>query len=390
MTGSAEPTPPAAGPAPLRLTQIVASLEARHGGPSRSVRGLSTAQAAAGHTVELLTTAVGAVGEAVAEGNLTVRTFAREWPAALAPSAPLRRHLRDSAPEIVHHHGLWLRPLHYAHEAARRTGVPLVISPRGMMSPWAWSHRRWKKALADHFIHPGALAGAAGWHATSAGEANDIRRLGFTQPVCLAPNGVAAVPEADNAAAAAHWQERWPELRRRPAALFHSRFHVMKRPLELIDLWAACAPRDWLLLLVGIPEQYSVPQLQAYVRRAGLQDRVAVFDGTDQLPPYAAATLFLLPSHTENFGLVVAEAMARSLPVLATETSPWQGLEAEGAGRCVPWYGFGAALTALLTEGPAVLQERGRRARAWALRDYSWKKSAGTLAAFYSELRTRR
>ena len=390
MTGSAEATLPLAGPAPLRITQLVASLEARHGGPSRSVRGLSTAQAAAGHTVDLLTTAVGAGGEAVTEGNLTVRTFAREWPAAVASSAPLRRHLRSSTPEVIHHHGLWLRPLHYAHEAARRTGVPLVISPRGMMSPWAWSHRRWKKALADRFIHPGALAGAAGWHATSEGEVADIRRLGFTQPVCLAPNGVIPAAAADGAAAAAHWQERWPELRRRPAALFHARFHVMKRPLELIDLWAACAPRDWLLLLVGIPEQYSVPQLQAYVRRAGLQDRVAVFDGTDQPPPYAAATLFLLPSQTENFGLVVAEAMVQGLPVLATETSPWQALEVEGAGRCVPWNAFGSALTALMAEGPTALRERGRRARAWALRDFSWEKSARTLAAFYLELRPRR
>ncbi len=58
-----------------------------------------------------------------------------------------------------------------------------------MMSGWAWRHRRWRKYLAEHLIHPGAFARAAGWHATSPEEANDIRALGFQQPVCVAPNG---------------------------------------------------------------------------------------------------------------------------------------------------------------------------------------------------------
>jgi len=373
----------------MRIAQIVASLESRHGGPSRSVLGLATALAAAGHDVELLTTAPGRQAAETPAPNLAVRTFPRQWPASVVPSAPLRAFLRAGTFDVIHHHGLWLRPLHYAHQTAQRSGVPLVVSPRGMMAPWAWAHRRGKKRLAARWVHPGALASVRGWHATSEAEAEDIRRLGFTQPVCVAPNGVTLPTAAEATASREFWHNHCPELRDRPAALFYSRFHAMKRVIELIDLWLEQAPARWKLLLVGIPEQFSVKALRDYVYRAGGEDRVAVFDGTDRPPPYAAADLLLLPSHSENFGLVVAEALSHGLPVLATDSTPWGGLDAHGAGHCVPWEEFGTALTGLLDEGPEGLRSRAAAARQWVQAEFAWEKSAGTLANFYEGLRAR-
>jgi glycosyltransferase involved in cell wall biosynthesis len=373
----------------MKIAHIVASLEARHGGPSRSVLGLATVLAQTGHVVDLLTTAPTPTAAPMITGNLTVQTFHREWPQLLSPSMPLRAHLRASSPELVHHHGLWLRPLHYARAAAAKSGVPLVISPRGMMAPWAWQNRRWKKFLASHLVHPGALAAAHGWHATSEAEAEHIRRLGFRQPICIAPNGVVAPSAAERAAAKEFWRQQCPELLRRPAALFYSRFHPMKRVIEQIDLWLQHAPKDWLLLFVGIPEEFSVEQLRGYVYRSSGQNRVAVFDGTHVPPPYSVAELLLLPSHTENFGLVVAEALAHGLPVLATDTTPWASLEGSGAGRCVPWSQFGPTLAALLAENAEQRDTRRAAARILAATELGWAKSAATLAAFYENLRAR-
>jgi glycosyltransferase involved in cell wall biosynthesis len=370
----------------LKSCHIVPSLEARHGGPSKSVLGLSRALAKGGNPVELLTTEPGP-GYERQEGDLVVRAFPRDWPRSICPSAGLRRHLRTNQADVVHHHSIWLRTLHYARMAARRQGVPLVVSPRGMMDPWAWRHHHRKKSLARTFIHPGAFEAVDGWHATSADEEESLRALGFRQPVCVAPNGVAPLSAQDRAAAAAHWHSVVPASTQRPVALFYSRFHQKKRLLELIDAWLDYGPKDWLLLLVGIPEDYTPKMLEDYVMRSSQAGRVRAYDGADQPPPYPIASLFLLPSHGENFGLSIAEAMANGVPVLVTDSTPWAPINALGAGWCVPWAGYGMALREATGEGPSVLAERGAVARDWVLREYSWERPARALAEFYSGLK---
>lgn len=368
----------------MRICQIVPSLEERHGGPSKSVYQLSSALSLLDSKVELFTTGPGAAASRF-EGALKITTFPRGWPESVCPSGELRRALAQSDAEIVHHHGLWLRPLHYAQRAADR-GATFVISPRGMMSPWAWKHHRMRKRLAAAWIHPDAFYRAHGWHATSAEEAQDIRRLGFKQPICVAPNGV-RLPDADRfIATGAAWRERCPRIGDRPVALFYSRFHRKKRLRELFHLWLAAPRENWFLLIVGVPEEYSVAEIQEWIVAAGAEDRIAVFDGANLPAPYAVASLLLLPSHSENFGLVIAEAMAAGVPVLVTNTTPWTGLNTDQRGWCVPWEEFHRTLMTAMAEGPARLAERGQRARAWVLDEFSWEKTARKLLTFYQQL----
>lgn len=375
----------------MKLCHIVPSLEDRHGGPSKSVRALANSLASLGESVELLTTAeAGAPVTLDGRDAATIRMFPRVMPRWLARSPELHAHLRSAGFDCVHHHSLWLRPLHYAHAAARHGQVPLVISPRGMMSGWAYAHRRWRKALAGALVHPGAFAGAAGWHATSPEEADDIRKLGFRQPVCVSPNGVTVPTDLDLAVARTAWLELCPLARTRPVALFYSRFHRKKRLRELIDLWLSAPRGDWLLLVAGIAEDYTAAGLNALIAAAGGGERIVVLDGTGRPPPYAAASLFLLPSHSENFGLVIAEALAAGVPSLVTDRTPWSGLGANQCGWCVPWENFGATLATALATRPSELEAMGRRGRDWAARDYSWERAARLLGEFYRHLRDER
>ncbi len=372
---------------PLSICHLVPSLEDRHGGPSKSVRALANAQAQLGSPVDLLATLEpGQPAPASGDDVARVRFFARESPRWLCRSSGLRQHLDGANYDCVHHHSLWLLTLRYAHEAARRRNVPLVISPRGMFSGWAFAHRRWRKRLAELLVHPGAFAHAAGWHATSPEEADDIRRLGYQQPVCVAPNGVVLPSPDELAAARTRWHELCPATRSRPVALFYSRFHRKKRLRELLDLWLSAPRGDWLLLLVGVPEEYSVAEINGWIRSAGAQDRVAVFDGTNQPPPYGAASLFLLPSHSENFGLVIAEALAAGVPALVTDTTPWRGLAAHEAGGCVPWTNYADTLGAVLARPSAELAAMGARGRAWMAQEFSWERAARLLLEFYARL----
>jgi len=138
---------------------------------------------------------------------------------------------------------------------------------------------------------------------------------------------------------------------------------------------------------VGIPEDYAVAALQAYVQRSLGAARIRVFDGANRPEPYAVASLFVLPSHSENFGLAIAEAMANGVPAVVTDGSPWAALNDRDLGWCVPWADFPSALRAALAEGPDRLRARGERARAWVQAEYSWAKAAATLLAFYPTLR---
>jgi glycosyltransferase involved in cell wall biosynthesis len=370
----------------VKSCQIVPSLEVRHGGPSKSVVGLSKAMARSSDEVELLATDPGA-GWYQQEGTLKIQVFHRSWPGSFCSSSELRAHLRTVSADIVHHHSIWLRTLHYAHQTARRLGVPFVVSPRGMMDPWAWRHHSRKKALARAFVHPGAFEAVDGWHVTSQNEAVALRSLGFQQPLCVAPNGVAAPSAKDMEDAAAHWRDVVPASRQRPVALFYSRFHKKKRLIELIDCWLEFGPEDWLLLVVGIPEDYTPQMIDNYVLRSGNAGRVRAYDGAGHPPPYAIASLFLLPSHGENFGLSIAEALAHGVPALVTDSTPWSGLNRTGAGWCVPWPEFGSALRSATTEGAESLRHRGAVARAWVLREFSWDESARILSEFYTGLR---
>jgi len=372
----------------MRLCQIVPSLAAQHGGPSQSVRALANHLVSDGTAVELLTTReADELVSPAADDRATIHAFPRVFPRLLARSPGLDRHLRNAAPDCVHHHSIWLRTLAYAADAARTRDCPLVISPRGMLSDWAWAHHRWRKQLAAWFVHPGAMHRATAWHATSEEEARDIRARGFRQPVCVAPNGVPMPNERNLAPARAAWQELCPAIRNRPVALFYSRLHRKKRVRELIDLWLAQSRGDWLLLIVGTPEEYTAEGLAAEVAARGASDRVAVCDGTNRPAPYAVASLFLLPSHSENFGLVIAEALATGVPTLVTDATPWRHLGEHEAGWCVPWAEYGTTLDRALAVDAEELRNRGQKGRELMQRDYSWERVARILHEFYRQLR---
>ncbi len=381
------------------VLHVIASIDPRHGGPSRSVPALAAAQAALGAKVGLATltpedpSVIGYWSLDIAHFPSLPGPLGR----ALAFSPGLADFLATTPTRTVHAHGLWLRPLHHAARAARLHRAPLVLAPRGMLEPWALGHHTWKKRLAAALLHPDALARVAGWHATADQEAAQLRTLpawlrpptSDTTPVCVAPNGIDAPDPAAHAPAHAAWSAAYPQLRDTRVALFYGRLHRKKRVAELIELWRAEPRPGWTLLVAGIPGDYSIADLCALAPSdaAGSASPVIVADGAALPQPYPLAELFLLPSHSENFGQAVAEALAAGLPALVTDTLPWRSLDAAGAGRCVPWADYPAALTALLAEPPAALASLGRSARDWVLQHFTWSASARRLLEFYPTLR---
>lgn len=296
----------------------------------------------------------------------------------------VRHVIANDSPDIVHDHGLWL-PLHGAVAlAARQQGVPLVLSPKGMAMPWALRYKRWKKRLTWWAYQRWIMRQAVLLHATSAAEVEAFRALGLTQPIAMVPYGV-DIPGTLPV----------PQQNAGRTALFLSRLHPKKGLPVLLDAWATLQPTGWRLVLVGPDERGHRAALEEQVRTLGLQQNVQ-FEGpvpdAEKWQWYADADLFILPTYSENFGIVVPEALAAGTPALTTTGAPWQDLETHGCGWWVePTMG---AIQSALGEALACSdQDRaamGQRGRHLVEEKYTWASVGEQMVAVYEWLLGRR
>jgi len=105
-------------------------------------------------------------------------------------SRKLRRWLNDSAADLVHRHGIWTDPQWAALQWQKKTGKPVVLSPHGMLDPWAVKNSAWKKKVAGALFANESLRKASCIHALCRAEAESIRAYGLKNPIALIPNGV--------------------------------------------------------------------------------------------------------------------------------------------------------------------------------------------------------
>jgi glycosyltransferase involved in cell wall biosynthesis len=268
----------------------------------------------------------------------------------------------------------------YAGAAARHSGRPFVFSVHGMMAPAALKRSRWKKAIFDWLGQRRSLASATCFHATSHDEYEDIRRRGYRQPVCVVPFGI-DIPKVVRKAACD-----------RRTLLFLGRVHPIKRIDVLLLAWRAVqgAFPDWDLVICGPDNDGHLPTLQRLAKELGTV-RVS-FVG----PKYSqekedlldACDLLVLPSFSENFGFVVAEALAHAVPAIVTRAAPWDGLLQHSCGW---WIDISPeSLERCLRDGLALersaLKQMGQRGRDWMTRDLSWSRAAEMMGLTYEWL----
>jgi glycosyltransferase involved in cell wall biosynthesis len=247
-----------------------------------------------------------------------------------------------------------------------------------MLEPWAFRYRRWKKLPVWLLWERRGLQSSAVLHATSEQEATNIRALGLRAPIAVIPNGV-DVPDLPPPGNRAHEQRR---------AVFLSRIHPVKGILNLIEAWRQVRPHGWSLLIAGPDEANHLSSVQAAVRQAGLTPTVK-FVG----PVYRqqkqdllnSADLFILPTFSENFGIVVAEALASAVPVITTKGAPWKCLETHGCGW---WVDVGVpplarALSEATQCSQTELRQMGLRGRHLVAEKFAWPPIALQMRAVY-------
>jgi glycosyltransferase involved in cell wall biosynthesis len=301
----------------------------------------------------------------------------------------MRRWLDEEAASgrvnVIHNHSLWMMPNVYPGRVCRRhPECRLVVSPRGTLSQWALRKNAALKKMFWLLLQGPAVSEASCFHATARSEYEDIRRCGINQPVCILPNGIDVLP--------LHQLDHNGRLR----LLFLSRIHPKKGLDVLMHAWHAVEARfpDWDLDIVGPGEPVymkNMRNLATALRLKRVSFRGPIY-GDDKLEMYRAASIFVLPTHSENFGVAVAEALAAGTPAIVTVGAPWSGLISERAGW---WIEQGVdALVACLEEAlatsPERLAEMGAAGRRWMIRDFSWQQIGERFSQTYHWLLTGR
>ena len=300
-----------------------------------------------------------------------------------AARTPLPRSWRLDEFDLVHIHGIWEPRLHKVAVMCRKAGVPYVIAPRGMLEPWSLKQKWFKKRIARWLYQDRDLKLSAALHATAESEAEQLRRLGFKNKIIVSPNGV-NVPETAVEAKA-------------------------KGAIERSEIAEGLREQRWVCELV-----YTVsgPDEKAYEQK--VKDRILALgmsykdkDGTIHPSPspspfafiftgplddaekwtaYARADLFVLPTYSENFGIVVAEALWAGVPVITTKGTPWAELEERKCGWWVDLSELDSALREATSTSDLDLDLLGRNGRALVEERYTWAAVCDKMVRGYREV----
>lgn len=372
----------------VSVFHVIGGMHPGAGGPSSAVASLADAQAAMpGVSVTVLCQSVAGAPTVVA-GNPDVlqRVLESRSPLALKTGEPIRQALAALSPlerpDLLVSHGLWLLVNHWAVRAARRYGIPLIIHTHGMLRPWALNHKSWRKRLAMALYQRRDLSTAQLLVASSLPEYEEFRALGLRQPVAIIPHGV-SLPAWEGAEA--------PPLgtgRAVRTVLFLGRIYPVKGLLNLIDAWAFVRPPGWRLRLAGPDEGGHLTEVLRRARQAGVSDSidyVGEVRGESKTSLYQGADVFVLPSFSENFGVVVVEALAHGLPVITTHGTPWADLLTFGCGW---WVELGVAPLAVALREAVALSDAERRAKGYRgrmyVQRYNWADIAEQMGEVYS------
>lgn len=370
-----------------------------YGGPIQSVYHLCRQLARDGCAIRVLTTNANghtAVLDVdtnreleVVEG-VHVRYCSRLRPESTSVALLRALHGYVNWSDIVHLTAVYNFPTIPTLVACQLLNKPIIWSPRGALQRWEGSTRLKSKALWERICRLIAPAGMV-LHVTSAEEAQEsLQKVPGFKAVVI-PNAV-EIPE---------------DPRRYPGTgtlrlLFLGRLHPKKGienlleackklnlPLSTQSLHGSNANirTTWSLVIAGAGDPVYVQTLQERVRKLGLSDQVTMVGeviGKAKEEAFGHADMLVAPSYTENFGMVVAEALAHGLPVVAGKRMPWKEMVNIGCGMSVD--NDPDTLAASIEKMSQLpLEAMGLKGRQWMERDYSWESAARKMIEVYKE-----
>jgi glycosyltransferase involved in cell wall biosynthesis len=315
--------------------------------------------------------------------------FSAGWPKGIGRAPGFFEALQKFAPEICHTHGLWLYPSIAAKKYGQKFRRPWIVSPHGMLDPWALKNSRWKKQIAWHLFESAHLRGAHCLRALCQPEADSIRRLGLKNAVVVIPNGM-DLPTGISSAAPP-WKNLIPPKKK--VLLFLSRVHPKKGLANLLNAWRQIQKSDWILAIAGWEQGGHETELKQLCTEKNIPFADIRTPVPNSQPPasvlflgpqfnaakaacYRYCDAFVLPSFSEGLPMVVLEAWANGKPVLMTpECNLPEGFQAQaGLKIATDVASIAAGLQDLFSMSNADRGAIGNRGRALVESRFTWER----------------
>lgn len=383
----------------MRIVHVLNEVRIELGGVARAVLDMCAGLADAGHEVTLLTWDDADVPEAwrgravdgVAGAGLPRSMLLRRGPVRTLPAESLRRAGGViGAADVLHLHNPWEPANLQLAAAARRAGVPYVLSIHGMLDEWSMLQSRLKKRVFRAVGGARLVRRAAAIHCTAEAERLQAERWitpapGVVVPLIMDLSDYAVLPGAEVARRGV-----LAGMGSEPIVLFLSRIHPKKGGETLIRAVAQVRSgvRPCSLVFAGTGEDAYVGSLRALAAELGLEGAVrfvGLVRGAEKLSLYQAAAVLAIPTHQENFGLVFPESLACGTPVVTTRgVDIWPELESSGGAVIVDRTpgAFAEAIGGLVADADRA-RAMGLSGRAWVLRELAPERTVERLVGMY-------
>ncbi len=314
-------------------------------------------------------------------GKVEAKAFPVRGPGFFGYSPELSRSLELKNPALLHIHGLWIYPSVAAIQWSRRS-KPYVVSPHGMLDPWALKNSRWKKRISAALYEDRHLQGAACLHALNYFEAEAMRAYGLKNPICVIPNGVELPVEPRTK----------PSREGKRNLLYLGRLHPKKGLPLLVEAWCrvqrTAEESGWRLIVAGwdqLGHQSELQTLAAKLHSGSSIEFVGAQFGEAKAALFQEASAFILPSLSEGLPITILEAWSWRLPVLMTASCNLP--EGSRAGAAIMMEAdvedICGALSKLFSMDSIEREAMGARGRRLVEEHFRWSRIADQMTRVY-------
>jgi glycosyltransferase involved in cell wall biosynthesis len=388
----------------MKILFVIPAIGNVYGGPSKTIIALAQALHDRGHQIDIVTTNANGGSQLevplqrwITEDGYRIQYFPYwklgDYKFSLGFTRWLFQHVRDY--DLVQTNAIFSYPLLPAYWACQRDRIPYVVTPHGMLEPWALSYKAGKKRHYYNWLEAPALRQASVIHALATPEAVNIEQLGLNRSIRVVPNGIhrsdfVILPGAEE------FLRNFPDTRNKQLILFLGRID----PKKGLDLLAPAFARlhqqfpETHLVIAGPDNTDFQPTAADFFADVGCASAITftgMLTGSLKYAALAAADVYVAPSYSEGFSLSILEGMAAGLPCVITTGCNFPEAIAAQAAHVVPIEveAIGDALVECL-QNPQAAQAMGQRSRQMVFDHYTWDRVASQMEEVYAGMLDRR